>query len=255
MIEWRKKHTIIIVLALLLAALACYFSYVLFVQPKNLELTSLENQIETENKLIESLQKSTGSSTEEALLSAVELQKILPVSPFEEQFLLELEKAETMSSSEITFISFQDGGTVESEDQGDEMVEAYDEKLDPDSEDSNEAEQTESLNTEAIPEGLEKLTVELEVKSPSYYELEDFIKILENTNRITQIESLQVEGFPELIQIVEDPDTTYEYKVVVSTYYFPTLDELREQLPPFFAPSPSEKENPFTDIIEEKDEE
>ncbi|MFV2046685.1 hypothetical protein KDJ21_012345 [Metabacillus litoralis] len=256
MIEWRKKHTIIIVLTLVLSSLVVYFSYLLFIKPKAQQIDSLQSQIETENTLIQTLQKSSaGSTSNEAMLSAVELQKILPVSPFEEQFLLDLEKAETISNSMITSLTFQESEEVTAEEEGDELVEAYEEKLDPDAEKDNAAETSQEVKTEPMPEGLEKLTVELTVTSPSYYELEDFIRILENSKRITQIESVSVEGNPEFVHLLEDSEETdYEYNVVVSTFYLPSLEELREQLPPIFTPEPSDKQNPFTNAIEEEDE-
>ncbi|MGM0874431.1 MAG: hypothetical protein ACQEWV_06435 [Bacillota bacterium] len=253
MIDWRKKHTILVAITFVISCFTAYFLFVLLVQPKDQQIISMQNQIDTENQLIDTLQQSSLGSVEGAKLSAVELQKILPVSPFEEQFLLDLEKAETISNSLITSISFQDGDVLTTEDEGDKLVEEYAEKLDPDSEtaEKNQA-STEEIKKEAFPEGVERLTVELSVESPSYYELEDFLRLLENSERITQIESVQVAGQQELVNFVENMEEDYQYQVVVSTFYLPGLDELFDQLPPFSTPEGSDKKNPFTNFIKEE---
>ncbi len=248
MIKWRKKHTILLGLIIVFSGLIAYFSYLILLQPKTLEIQSLQNQIETENTFIQTLQKSNKGSSEGTLLSAVELQKILPVSPFEEQFLLDLEKAETISNSLITTLAFQDGETVSVEEEDNELIETDEEELDADDEEDGGDVNTEAAKEEVMPEGLEKLTVDLTVTSPSYYELEEFLRQLENSKRLTQIESVQVEGKPEVIHLLEEnnEDGQFVYNVVVSTFYLPNLEALREQLPPFFTPEPSDKENPFT---------
>jgi type IV pilus assembly protein PilO len=79
-----------------------------------------------------------------------------------------------------------------------------------------------------------------------FVELEEFLTQLENSERITQIESLQVKGQPELINLTENADGNYQYQVVVSTFYLPGLEELCEQLPPIPVPEGSDKNNPFT---------
>ncbi|APH04226.1 hypothetical protein [Bacillus weihaiensis] len=252
MIDWNRKHTIILFISVVLIGIGSYLLFFLSVQSKDTDIQTLQNQLDTENQLIETLQQDT-TGVSSSMLSSVELQKILPVSPFEEQFLLELEKAETMTNSTISSISFAEGETIGADNSGDELVEAYDEKLDPDS----ASEDTETVGDEAVPEivpeGVQKLTVELSVQSPSYYELEEFVKILETTQRITQVESIQVTGLPEIFQVVEDLQTSYDYTLIVSTFYFPKLEELQDQLPPFTAPNPSEKENPFVDLIKEEE--
>ena len=253
MIEWRKKHTILIVLTAVLTGLFVYFSYILLLQPRAQEIKSLQDQIETEYTLIQTLQAANKGSSEGTLLSAVELQKILPVSPFEEQFLLDLEKAETISNSLITSLSFQDGETVTVDEEDDELVEAYEEKLDSDTETAESEESTEMTTSDVMPAEIEKLTVELSVTSPSYYELEEFLRQLENSKRITQIESVQIEGHKELTQIEENSEESeFTYQVVVSTFYLPNLEELKEQLPPINTPAPSDKENPFANLVEDE---
>jgi type IV pilus assembly protein PilO len=252
MIEWKQKHTLIVTLTFVLACIIVYSLFVLLVQPKNQQIKNIQNQLDTENQVISSLQQSNSGSSENTILSAVELQKILPVSPFEEQFLLELEKAETISNSLITSISFQDGDIVTAEEEDDELVEAYEEKLDPDAEKGEQEKATdEEIEKEAVPEGLEQITVELSVESPSYYELEDFLQLLENSERITQIESVQVAGQQEIINLVENMGENYQYQVIVSTFYLPGLEELREQLPHIPTPEGSNKKNPFTNLIKD----
>lgn len=243
MIEWNQKHTLVVILSLLLAGLVFYLSYLFVIQPKELQISSLKDQIEAENKIISSLQTDFPESIEDIKLSASELQKILPVSPFEEQFLLELEKAETISNSLITAITFQEGTLAEivEDDSAEEDI-VSDTEIESEESSSSEAELVEA------PSGLQKLTAELTVESPSYYELEDFLSLLENGERITQIEAVQVSGQPELVKLIEDVEENYQYKVVVSAFYLPNLDVLRDQLPPFSKPAGSEKNNPFVDL-------
>jgi type IV pilus assembly protein PilO len=187
----------------------------------------------------------------------MELQKKLPVEPVLEQFLLDLEKAETVSGSFITSMSFGEEGT----DEATNLVEEYIQEAQG-STNAEEESVEENLTEDGIPGGIERLTVNLTVEAPSYFELEAFLKAIEETRRISKIDELSFSGNEEAISTNTRPEKL-TYSLTISTFYYPRLVELKDQLPPLEIPNPSQKMNPLVPLIssneletkEEEDEE
>ena len=80
----------------------------------------------------------------------------------------------------------------------------------------------------------------MSVEASVLYELEAFIKELEELPRITKVDSLTFSGVAE-----GDTSNVLTYSVVASTYYYPDLTDLKNQLPDYEAPAPSKKTNPL----------
>ncbi|MDQ0219378.1 LysM peptidoglycan-binding domain-containing protein [Peribacillus cavernae] len=95
-----------------------------------------------------------------------------------------------------------------------------------------------------MPPGIEKITAAMVVEAPGYFELEGFIKAVEELPRITKVESLVFTGNQEIKQ-VEDQSDKLRYNMTVSTYYYPGLEKLKKQLPKYDVPEPGNKVNPF----------
>ncbi|WBL13991.1 pilus assembly protein PilO [Sutcliffiella sp. NC1] len=227
-IELQKIHYIIlgsVVAALLLAILLFYYA---LYSPKQVELNSLQSQLQVEEQLLQVLEEQERNILANLLDSTVELQRKVPVAPFVEQMILELEKAETISGALITNTTFGEEAVTTST--LDEYVQSE--------------ELAEELPGIPLPEGLKKLTMNLTVQAETYEDLKAFLSEVENLTRITQIESVTFSGTPEVTSL-EQEASTLTFSVSLSAFYHPELQDLIEDLPPIFVPEPSNKSNPF----------
>ena len=207
------RKGLIVSLSLLLVALLSFALYIYVYKPLDDRQEQLKNELQTEKKLLQALQSK--QTSDELRVSIVELQKRVPVQPFVEQFLLEIEKAEAVSNSIVLSLSFQEGEQVE-----------------------------------GAPTPIQKLTVSMSVRSPSYFALEQFIDVLERSKRIISVDSLSFTGYEEWTTVMDEvPELSYS--LTVSTFYAPELRQWIEQLPPLDLPQPSEKRNPFPSLTEQ----
>lgn len=234
----RKLFFLLLSSLLIIALLFVYFMIII---PMKGELKSANTELTKLNKQLEAIE--TGPGLEETKLeeSATALQKKVPIKSLLEQFLLDLEQAETVSNSFIISMTFDEGelGIAMDEPTASGLEEAGNEAAE-----QNQIEQnTENLDA-SLPAGVKKLTAFLTVQSPGYFELEQFINSLENLQRITKVDQIVFSGFPEIVstnQGTEELTTT----LTISTFYYPNLEELVEFDPELDAPDPSNKNNPL----------
>ncbi len=147
-------------------------------------------------------------------VSLVELQKRVPVQPFVEQFLLDIEKRKFYPIVWYCRLHFKKG------------------------------------KRRRTSHSDSKLTVNISVRSPSYFALEQFIDVLERSKRIVSVDSLSFTGYEEWTTVMDEvPELSYS--LTVSTFYAPELRQWIEQLPPLDLPQPSEKRNPFPSLTEQ----
>lgn len=232
--------------------------YYLYLQPLKNEVKTIKTQLDTEEKLYETMAQRLADSTNQVVEQTSALQKRLPVQPFLEQFILDLEKAEVISNSLITNMSFSDGDL--NLDEAAQQNLTVEEQLNADAttnyeingkevfsgEEANQGEtQTETQPVApSVPEGMKRITINLSVKSDNYFDMLSFLKVIENLERITKIDSLSFSGGEE-VKSVDAKVEGLTYSLVLSTFYYPKLEELKEQLPAFETPPPSNKDNPL----------
>jgi type IV pilus assembly protein PilO len=248
-LSFSKKHKLILLVGILLIVLLVVFAQFFKLSPLKSDLESKEQTLASEQKLLESISQNKLDETKKVTEDTRELQKKVPVSPLQEQFILDLEKAENVSNSKISTMSFSKDVDVP-------MV--------------TEAPVTENTETTEVPEvetvqeasadqaapttstGLKKLNVNLSVESPTYEDIEKFIATLESLKRIVVVESINYSGGEEMTTL--DPEKEKEpisYTLTVSAYYLPGLEDLIAELPKIDAPVPAKKKNPlntFSDI-------
>jgi type IV pilus assembly protein PilO len=253
-----KKKSIIVTAGVFLIGSLFAGEYFLFLQPLINEVKSVKTQLETEEKLYEVMAQRLADSTNEVVEQTSTLQKQLPVLPFLEQFILDLEKAEVISNSLITNMSFSDGElsideatqqNLTPEEQINESANLNYEVNGKEVFSGDEAQQGESQTEEQtvapiIPEGMKRITVNLSVKSDNYFDMLTFLKVIESLERITKIDSLSFSGGEE-VKSVDAKVEGLTYTLVLSTFYYPKLEELKDQLPSFETPPPSNKDNPL----------
>lgn len=247
----RKKFVPIFIMIIIVALLLGGYFY--FLNPLKTEIKMLKDQLSTEEKLYDTLAQQVGDTKTSVMENSRYLQKRLPVESFLEQFILDLEKAEVVSNSLIEDMSFQDNEITEN----DVVFENNEGQADEQEQTSTEAEQEEAANENksaengeqaaavpSIPEGMKRVTVNLTVTSENYFDMLRFLETIESLERITKIDSLSFDGGKEILS-VDDEIEELTYTVVLSTFYYPALEELKDELPVFDTPQPAKKDNPL----------
>ncbi|MGG3916836.1 pilus assembly protein PilO [Parageobacillus thermoglucosidasius] len=219
----RQLLVFVLMLTVLGAAIIGLYFYLLY--PRYQEIEELNNRVANEKKILAATRAEIAKQKSGLPESVVELQKKIPVKPLTEQLLLDLEKAEVVSDSAISSMAFNEEENATAEPQ----------------------EKTKQSSS-TPPDGLKKVTVQLTVQSPSYYQLERFLQTLENLNRIVSVESLSFTGNPELTSVATEVNPL-TYSVTVSAFYYPKLEKLQNMLPQIDVPPPSKKRNPLTEIV------
>lgn len=242
--QLSKKQLFSITISSLLILLFFIALYFTLIKPLETNRNQLENDLKTEKQLLEVVQTRVNQMQNQTFESTIELQKQVPVKPVLEQFLLDLEKAEVVSNSFISNMSFGEA-IVSPQNTLEEYID-----MNKDEETSEEAQEQE--NSTQFPEGLERITANLSVVAPDYFALEEFITTLESQTRITQIENLVFAGQEEITSIEQEINPV-PFTVTVSTFYLPSLTDLVDDLPTLETPLPSNKKNPFPTGIKDND--
>ncbi|ARA98931.1 pilus assembly protein PilO [Geobacillus thermodenitrificans] len=211
-----NKWLAVSIVLLLVAAVGTAF-YFLLLAPRYQEIDRLAAMVQSEKKVLAAMEQNVSPKEGEALESLAALQKKVPTRPLIDQLLLEFQKAEYVSDSLLVNIRF------------------------------SEKEQVSRDETGAPPTGIETVSAQLTVQSPSYYQLERFLETLERAERIMAIESLTFTGPPELTSTSTDihPLT---YSLTVRAFYAPKLEKWKQLLPARDVPPPGDKDNPLTEI-------
>jgi type IV pilus assembly protein PilO len=247
-----KKEMIIVIVTIGMMVAFVIGSYFLYLSPKKEKITTNETQLKSEEQLLASIQNNQAVNTAPTVESIADLQKKVPVKQQLELLILDLEKAEVVSDSLITNMSFLDEDAITTEtlpvgeqSNGQAQLTADSTQMDP------------NVNSKPavtpLPTGIRKLTVTLSVKSPSYFDLIKFIETLESLKRLVVVESVTFSGGSELTS-VEDELEELSYSLTVSAFYMPTLTDLQDQLSELKPPAPSNKTNPFStfpDVLDE----
>jgi len=243
-----KKHKLIVAIGALLLVLLIVYAQFFSLTPLKSDLGIKQQELKSEQKLLDIVSQKKAASTKTTTVDTKELQKKLPVGPLQEQFILDLEKAENVSNSQITSMGFsKDADVALTSDQA---------ATDPN---AAQATTTNTAQTTAadpnaaqtqqpatpVPTGLKKMTVQLSVESPKYEDLEKFIETLESLQRLVVVEAITYSGGQEITSLGQD-DAPISYSLTVSAFYMPTLADLAAEQPTIDAPAPAGKDNPLS---------
>ncbi|WP_110111494.1 hypothetical protein [Bacillus sp. CGMCC 1.16541] len=235
----NKKQWLIFFLTLLLVGGVTAVVYLQLMRPVQQEVSLMKDELTTEQQIVKALKAKAPTQNERLLKSSIELQKQLPVKPFTEQFLLELEKAEVVSDSLILSVNFADDSELVVKSEEDEIEESvYGDR-------ANKEDEEKKIEAEPMPVGFQKITATLSVESKRYDDFLLFLETIERSPRISQIEGISFDGPKEATRLADVDEPTLQYELVVSTFYYPTLDKLQDQIPTIETPSPAKKEDPF----------
>jgi type IV pilus assembly protein PilO len=245
-----KKEKLVMMLGILLVVLFMAIAQFMMLSPLKNDLEMKEQTLETEQKLLDSITQKKAAETTKVVEDTRELQKRVPVTPLQEQFILDLERAETVSSSLVKSMSFaKDVDVPVAPPAAAETAAASGETTNEDLEVKTVQEVTAEQEAQAANTvtGLKKLTISLSVESPTYEDLEKFISTLESLNRIVVVESISYTGGKEVTSLdSKKEEEKLTYSLTVSAYYLPTLNDLIADLPKIDAPGPANKKNPLS---------
>ncbi|MDP4084556.1 MAG: hypothetical protein Q8934_08050 [Bacillota bacterium] len=246
-----RRDKMIVSITLLLLLIGVVFLQFLYLNPLQSDLKLVEQTLKTEQKLLTTVdnKKSAAASAIAKETDSTELQKLLPVKPLQDQFILDLEKAETISNSQIKSMSFQTNGQDQSQSTGNTSTSGTGGQVNStttvqqnNSTSSGDNKQTAETS---LPVGVQKITAVLNVLSPDYASFEKFISSLESEKRLIVVESIQYTAGSE-ISSLDQTNAPFTFTLTVSTFYMPALTDLQGQLPKVETPNPGNKDNPLS---------
>jgi type IV pilus assembly protein PilO len=278
---FSKRDKLIIAAILLLLVIFIVTAQFYFLNPLKSDLKGKEQTLTSEQKQLEEAGKKNGGTTVKSTENTSELQKKLPVKPLQDQFILDLEKAETVSNSKIKSMNFTDSGqtgnansqsnsgsgssqqptsqsslgaagqqstsgtTLGTAGQQTSGTSSGATQPQRSSQTSTSTVNQQTGTSSAMPAGLNKLTAQLNVESPSYEDFEKFIGTLESLKRIVMVESITYTGSSEVTSLSQNIQL-FSYNLTVSAFYMPELTDLQPQLPKVDYPAPANKQNPLS---------
>lgn len=236
----------IVVVALLLVSVLTYYFFIL--QPLKQDVAEKENELAFEEEILASIESSqeTADSYEDHEIH--ELLRTVPVHPWVDHWMLDMEKAELISGAEIFRYTFSkdlllstvftlpeeevpEDGTEETE----EVVVDEDVVVMDSPEDTvvldEEINPTEDLEDSTIilgdNEEVNQVTASLSVQAETYEQLFQFLHELEQLDRLTEIYGLSFTAPSESDMLLDEEESEspelLTFEVNVSTYYIDDL--------------------------------
>jgi type IV pilus assembly protein PilO len=263
---FSPKEKIIFAAAVFILILYIVLLQFYFLSPLKSDLKVKQQTLQTEQKLVETMQQKQTGNNETWNENTTELQKEIPVKPLQDQFILDLQQAEAVSDSQIKSMSFADGGqAAAASTQTATTSSSTQTQADTSTSQTNTSggasqqqnaqttsgaggqQNTQNPSTAQTPSqpAVSKLTVQLSIESQHYEDLEKFINTLEGLKRITVVEAINYTGNSEITSLDQE-SKSLTYTLTVTAYYLPGLPDLEKQLPKVDYPAPANKENPLS---------
>jgi type IV pilus assembly protein PilO len=244
-----KRDSLIIGIVALIVVFLIVYAQFFKLSPLKSDLEIKQQSLESEQKLLEIVSQKKVEDTKKTAEDTRELQKKLPVKPLQEQLILDLEKAENLSNSKISSMSFSKDVDVSTSSDPANAENANGQQTTENQTAANQATPNQDTANQQTStnqiDGMKKLTVSLSVESPSYEKLEKFIETLESLQRIIVVESISYSGGQEITSLDQE-NQPLTYSLTISAFYVPSLTDLASELPKIDAPAPAGKDNPLS---------
>ncbi|OIJ18374.1 hypothetical protein BKP45_12420 [Anaerobacillus alkalidiazotrophicus] len=222
-VSFTKKKLITLITGIVLVFISYLGCYFYLIYPKLTIIDQVTHQLETEKQILLTLEKSL-LKEEDHIEETTELQRQLPVEPLMDQLLLDFQRVEALSNSYIISMTIDQDSTVHSV-----VQEDVEENLE---------------NSFDTIEGIVVMNVSVTVNAKMYEDLFQFLVEIDRLPRIVSIDNISFIGAQET-EIIHDPQEYLEFFVTVSTFYYPDLYELSDEVPKVIHPNPSEKQSPL----------
>lgn len=228
-----KSSPIILLTALILALLFAVYYYV--VLPKQDEVESMEtsvNSLETEIATLEESITAVKEQQSENKTNEFVLRKKVPETRAIDELLLNIEEIEFVTGSRIQKVEFnnydslvsdsglQDPNEVpEEEKEGQEATQTATEE-NAETTPKEDSTPVTTIAAESLPGSLKLVTFNMEVASPNYKKMQQFIKEIEKIERIMHIDTIEYELAGEENKFAEDQSDIVVATVQVTTFYY-----------------------------------
>lgn len=243
-ISFSKKHWLVLGVIILFVIGIVFWVRYEYIVPVIQKKESIQMSLENEIKIMESLQQQLQEGNETEHESTILLQKKLPVNPLIDQLLLDISQAEMLSRSHVLSISFEDVEITNYR----EIINDQDEETTGENsldQEENEEGKEEAPKSEYNVDGLHKIIASIELKASDYKQLSRFIEEIDKLPRIINIESIHFTDDTGELMTIDDKMYELFFEVQLSTYYKPTLEELKEDDPQIDYPDPANKDDPL----------
>ena len=231
----NKYSAPLLVTALVFALLFAVYYYV--VLPKQSEAEMKESSVNTLHSEIAAMKEQLALIEEGGnsnVLNEFAIRKKLPASREIDELLLSIEEIEYISNSRITGISFNSYDDLVSaselvnpnaEKESSETLEdiaadgTVDEAADEDS-DQQEQVPVFTVSPEVLPANLKLITFQIDIESPDDEQLQQFIKEIEQMERVMHIDTIEYSLPGEEDALTEEGSTIVTASIQVTTFYF-----------------------------------
>jgi len=256
-LRFSKRDKLILGAGALLLVLLIVYAQFFSLSPLKSDLGLKKQTLTTVQKLLDVISQNKAEDTQKTAEDTRELQKILPVKPLQEQLLLDLEKAETLSNNKISSMGFSKEADANTAAAQTNAENTNGQQTAGNQDAANQAAANKGTTNQdasaaekpapSQPDSLKKLTVSLSVESPTYKDFEKFIETLESLKRIVVVESISYTGGQEITSLAQEVKPI-SYSLTISAFYMPSLADLAADLPKIDAPAPAGKDNPLSEF-------
>lgn len=220
-----SKNSAVLVLLLIIVMLIAVYFYV--VKPKKDEAIEMENTVvnlQTEITDIKTKIANSKNELEEETVNDFALRKKVPQNRSIEKLLLNIEEVEFISNCRILSINFNNYDTLVAESQ---LHDPNEDNANNNGEASTNEEQTATENIpvstiakESLPAELKMVTFSIEIEALNKSKLEQFIKELEELERVMHIDKIEFSLPGEENKFAEDRSELVFATIQVTTFYY-----------------------------------
>ncbi|WP_048600476.1 hypothetical protein [Rubeoparvulum massiliense] len=218
MSDWARKFLLQSALLLAFLLVIGISIYLLIFQPLYSEIQQVDASILQKERAVEVLSEELLKKQDEKAPDLQEIAKKLPSDPIIDQYLLYIEKIEGESGCRITNLTVDEDTLGETMGNGDPLI-------------------------EEMKQQIHQLTLQLQIAAPDYPAMEKFMEALENQERITWIQGIQLSDQQAMNEILGDD--AYLYSITLAIYYVDQMDQFDDRLPKVEHPQPAGKSDPF----------
>lgn len=247
-LEIPKKYIIILLLSIIMIGSLTAGAYYLYIHPVINKIEQKKSELKMENQELSIIQNKLKQAKDQTIQSTMALQQQVPVKRLLDQLLLDIEKAEIISDTNIIEMKLNNS-------EGDEEIKLPTNTTENSStandqnkgNNGSDPKQSTTNKDIALPNGMRQTSISLSGEAKTYFEMEKFLTELKSIKRIIKIEQLKFTGQEEIYS-VEQASNPIKFEAVLSAYYYPELVDLQKELPPLDVPKISNKKNPFSEF-------
>ncbi|MBE3570352.1 MAG: hypothetical protein IMW92_09660 [Bacillales bacterium] len=245
---------------LILVILFCFldiFYYWKTIIPAKKQIAALSSQMAHVNDSSEKVQfQSEKQLSADDLKKVYQWQTLLPWDDSVDQFILDLQKAEASSGCTIIQYDLAEDSNSQTDSTADanQANQAAGINSNTTNYGTNESTSTTnadskpSKNNTSLPPGVKQEKVNLVVQASTYPEIYQFLKTLEQMDRVNRVESIQFTGNNEPVS-TENEANALTVNMTISVYYDSTIAKKLKLTPPSIStPDPSGKSNPLVPV-------